>query len=58
LGCIVVERCGGGVEGRQWRRVEQRLHTRVCLSDVDDIPMDIVDRTADIFSTEAISSLS
>ena len=69
-----MERCGGGVEGRERRRVKQRLHTHVALSDVNNVPMDIIDRTPDILSeicsqcerarwsarilTDAISSLS
>src|SRR5712664_2831222 len=41
----VMERCRGGVKGRKRRRVEQRLHTRIALSDIDNVPMDIIDRT-------------
>src|SRR5712664_4959785 len=45
LVCTVVERRRGGVKGRERRRVEQRLHARVALSDIDNVPMDIIDRT-------------
>src|SRR5712672_3790171 len=45
LVCTVMERCRGGVNGRERRRIEQRLHARVALSDIDNVPMDIVDRT-------------
>src|SRR5215831_16026788 len=45
LVCIVMERCRGGVQVWQRRRIEQRLNTRVALSDIDNVPMDIVDRT-------------
>src|SRR5262249_20392739 len=41
----VVERRGGRVQGRQRRRVEDRLHARVALGDIDDVAMDVVDRT-------------
>ena len=47
---IIVERCSRGVERRQRRRIEQRLHTRVALRDVDNVPVDVVDRTPDILS--------
>src|SRR4030081_4060167 len=40
-----MERRRGGVDGWERRRVEQRLHTRVALSDIDNVPMDIIDRT-------------
>src|SRR5712664_4821014 len=46
----VMERRRGGVKGRQRRRIEQRLHTRVALRDIDDVPMDIIDRTPDKLS--------
>src|SRR5882762_4344636 len=41
----VMERCRGGVHSRERRRVEQRLHTRIALGDIDNIAMDIIDRT-------------
>ena len=44
---VVVERRGGGVQVRQRRRVEDRLHACVALRDVDDVAMDVVDRTPD-----------
>jgi len=50
LGCIVMERCSGGVQGWQRRRVKQRLHTRVGLSDINNVPMDIIDRATNILS--------
>jgi len=40
----------GGVQGRERRRVKQRLHAGVALSNVNDVPMDIIDRTPDILS--------
>ena len=46
----VVEWRGRGVEGRQRRRIEQRLDTRIALGDVDDIAMNIVDRASDELS--------
>ena len=46
----VVERCRRGIEGRERRRVEQRLHTRIALSDIDNVPVDIVDRAPDKLS--------
>ena len=45
-----MERCRGGIKGRERRRVEQRLHTRIALSDIDNVPMDVVDRTPDKLS--------
>src|SRR6266436_4879545 len=45
LVCTVMEGCRGGVNGRERRRVEQRLNTRIALSDIDNVPMDIIDRT-------------
>src|SRR3981081_4421550 len=45
LVCTVMEGCRGGVNGRERRRVEQRLHARIALSDIDNVPMDSVDRT-------------
>ena len=50
LVCTVMEGRRGGVDGRKRRRVEQRLHTRIALGDVDNVPMDIVDRTPDKLS--------
>jgi hypothetical protein len=47
---IVVERRGGSVQVRQRRRIEDRLHACVALSDVDDVAMDVVDRTPDKLS--------
>ena len=46
----VMERRRRCVEGWERRRVEQRLHTRVALSDIDDVPMDVIDRTPDKLS--------
>ena len=46
----VVERRGGGVNGRQRRRVEQRLNAGIALGDIDDVAMDIVDRAPDELS--------
>src|SRR5215470_4260096 len=45
LVCIVMERCSGGVQGWERRRVKQRLNTRIALSDINNIPVDIIDRT-------------
>ena len=44
---VVVERRGGGVQVRQRRRIEHRLHACVALRDIDDVAMDVVDRTPD-----------
>jgi hypothetical protein len=41
----VMERCRGGVQGWERRRVEQRLNTGVALSNINNVPMDIIDRT-------------
>jgi hypothetical protein len=46
----VVERCGGRVQGRKRRRIEQRLNPGVTLGDIDDVAMDVVDRASDILS--------
>ncbi|TMJ50219.1 MAG: hypothetical protein E6G85_18805 [Alphaproteobacteria bacterium] len=40
----VVERSRGRVQGRQRRRVEQRLNAGIALGDIDNVAMDIVDR--------------
>jgi len=40
LVCIVMERCRGGVQVWQRRRIEQRLNTRVALSDIDLVLLD------------------
>src|SRR5438045_5326953 len=37
-------RCG---QTRKRRRVEERLHARITLRDVDNVAMDVVDRTSD-----------
>jgi hypothetical protein len=50
LCCIVVERRRRGVQRRKRRRVEQRLHARIALGDVDDVAMNVVDRAPDILA--------
>src|SRR3981189_3101322 len=45
LVCTVVERRRGGVNGRERRRVEQRLHARDALSYINNVPMDVIDTT-------------
>ena len=50
LGRVVEERHGGKVQGQKRCRVEQRLNARIALRDVDDVPMDIIDRPSDKLS--------
>ena len=47
LRVIVVERRRRRVQRRKRCRIEDRLHARVALRDVDDVAMDVVDRTPD-----------
>src|SRR5438874_2633223 len=47
---VVVERDGRGRQVRKRRRVEDRLDPGIALRDVDDVAMDIVDRTPDKLS--------
>src|SRR4051812_1315879 len=47
---VVQKRCRGSVKSRQRRRVEQRLNSFIALGDIDDVSMDVVDRTADKLS--------
>ena len=50
LGCIVMERCSRGVQVWEGRWVKYRLKTGVALSDVDNVPLDVIDRTADVLA--------
>src|SRR5689334_20595807 len=42
-----MEGCSWGVQGRQWSRVEHRLQRRVTLGNINDVAMDVVNRTTD-----------
>src|SRR5262249_20316210 len=44
---VVMERRGRQVQVRQRRGVEDRLHARVALRDIDDVAMDVVDGAPD-----------